>query len=119
MKLELDVWLERYDPCVILRDTGNGQVLLRWDAATVRQELARGDLCLEDLCNTGLSIAERLGLVVQAQPGRPRHLRLLSAPRVPARPARPLPARCSRTCEPPLPCPSATHAAPTRRHAPK
>jgi hypothetical protein len=51
-------------------------------------------LCLEDLCDTRLSCAERLGLVAQASPGRPRHLRLLSAPPAPARPSRLLPVRC-------------------------
>lgn len=94
MKLELDIWLERYEPCVVLRDRETGQVLLYWDGPTVRREMARGDLCLEDLCDVRLSIAERLGLVVQAQPGRPRRLRLLSAPREPTPPARPLPRRC-------------------------
>jgi hypothetical protein len=81
MKLELDVWLERAEPCITLRDAGSGQVLLQWDGEAVRRELASGDLCMEDLCDTGLSCAERLGLVAQAQPGRPRHVRLgASAP---------------------------------------
>lgn len=77
MKLELNVWLERADPCITLRDTTSGQVLLHWDGETLRREFACGDLCLEDLCDTGLSCAERLGLVAQAQPGRPRRLRLI------------------------------------------
>ena len=85
MKLELDVWLERYEPCVILREADTRRILLQWDSSTVRRELAHGDLCIEDLCDTRLSVAERLGLVVQALPGRPRRLRLLSAPPVPVR----------------------------------
>lgn len=79
MKLELNVWLERVDPSITLRDTDTGQVLLRWDGDTLRREFASGDLCLEDLCDTGLSCAERLGLVAQAQPGRPRRLRLVAS----------------------------------------
>lgn len=76
MKLELDVWLERHDPRIIVRDADSRRVLLQWDSDTVQRELASGDLCLEDLCDTALSCAERLGLVAQAQPGRRRYLRL-------------------------------------------
>ncbi len=94
IKLELDVWLERFEPCITLRETDTQQVLLHWDSTTIERELATGDLCLEDLCDTRLSCAERLGLVAQASPGRPRHLRLLSAPPAPARPSRLLPVRC-------------------------
>lgn len=94
MKLELDIWLERFEPCIILREVDSRQVLLHWDSATIQREMARGDLCLEDLCDTRLSCAERLGLVAQAQPGRPRHLRLVSVPPEPNRPNRLLPARC-------------------------
>lgn len=92
MKLELNVWLERFEPCIILRDVDSRQVLLHWDSQTIQKELTQGDLCLEDLCDTRLTYAERLGLVAQAQPGRPRHLRLLSAPHAPTRPGPPLPA---------------------------
>lgn len=77
MKLELDVWLERAEPCIIVRDVDSRQVLLHWDSATLQREFAHGDLCLEDLCDTRLGIAERLGLVAQALTGRPRHLRLV------------------------------------------
>jgi hypothetical protein len=94
MKLELDIWLERFEPCIILREVDSRQVLLHWDSATIQREMARGDLCLEDLCDTRLSCAERLGLVAQAQPGRPRHLRLVSVPPEPNRPNRLLRARC-------------------------
>jgi len=78
MKLELDVWLERAEPCILLRDVERQVILLHWDSRTIQREFASGDLCLEDLCDTRLSCAERLGLVAQAQPGRPRHLRLVS-----------------------------------------
>jgi hypothetical protein len=78
MKLELDVWLERSEPCILLRDVERRVILLHWDSRTIRRELASGDLCLEDLCDIRLSCAERLGLVAQAQPGRPRHLRLVT-----------------------------------------
>ena len=92
MKLELDIWLERADPRIVLRDVDSRQVLLQWDSATIKRELAQGNLCLEDLCDTGLSCAERLGLVTQAQPGRPRHLRLVSDRPAPDRRDPPLPA---------------------------
>lgn len=93
MKLELDVWLERFEPRIILRDAETRQILLQWDSQTIERELTHGDLCLEDLCDTRLSYAERLGLVQQAQPGRPRHLRLVSDRPAPARRDPPLPAR--------------------------
>lgn len=94
MKLELDVWLERYEPRIILRESESRRVLLQWDSQTIQRELVSGDLCLEDLCDTRLSHAERLGLVIQAQPGRARHLRLVSVPPAPAHPGRPLPEHC-------------------------
>lgn len=78
MKLELDVWLERAEPRILLRDVERQVIVIHWDSGTIRRELASGDLCLEDLCDTRLSCAERLGLVALAQPGRPRHLRLLT-----------------------------------------
>lgn len=99
MKLELDLWLERYNPRIILRDADSRLVLLQWDSATLERELARGDLCLEDLCDTRLNCAERLGLVEQSQPGRSRHLRLVSAPPAPSHPIPSLPSRCSTGCE--------------------
>lgn len=94
MKLELDVWLERFEPRIILRDVETRQILLQWDSQTIEHELTHGDLCLEDLCDTRLSYAERLGLVPQAQPGRPRHLRLVNDRPAPARRDPPLPGRC-------------------------
>lgn len=94
MKLELDVWLERFEPRIILRDTDTGQVLLLWDSQTITREMSNGDLCLEDLCDTRLGYAERLGLVPEARPGRPRHLRLVSDRPAPDRRDPPLPAHC-------------------------
>lgn len=99
MKLELDIWLERYNPRIILRDADSRLVLLQWDGATLERELASGDFCLEDLCDTRLNCAERLGLVEQSQPGRSHHLRLVSAPPAPNRPTPSLPSRCSTGCE--------------------
>lgn len=94
MKLELDVWLERYEPRVTLREAETRRILLQWDSSTVRRELAHGDLCIEDLCDTRLSVAERLGMVVQALPGRPRRLRLISAPPAPTLQGRLPPGHC-------------------------
>lgn len=74
MKMEIDLWLERRDPRIIVRDRDSGCVIMVWDSKTLDQELARGDLCLEDLCDTGLSCAERLGLVAEVRPGRFRRL---------------------------------------------
>lgn len=69
MQLQLDIWLERYDPCITLRDAYSGRIVLVWEADIVRRRLARGDLCLEDLCDTDLSCAERLGLMPEIQDG--------------------------------------------------
>ncbi len=75
MKMEINLWLERYDPRITVRDTESGCVLLTWDSRTLQRELARGDLCMENLCDSRLSCAERLGLVVETRPGRLRRLR--------------------------------------------
>ena len=69
MKFELDLWLERSDPRIILRDVASGRVLMYWDSSTLRRSLLHGDTCLEDLLDTQLSCAERLGLVREAGAG--------------------------------------------------
>lgn len=94
MKLELDVWIERFDPRITLRDSASRRVLLQWDSQTILRELDSGDLCLEDLCDARLSHAERLGLVIQAQPGHARRLRLVSDPPAPDHPDPPRPEHC-------------------------
>ena len=70
MKIEIDLWLERYDPRITVRDSDSGCVLMTWDSTRLRQELAHGDVCMEDLCDCRLSCAERLGLVEEKRPGR-------------------------------------------------
>lgn len=72
MNLDIDLWLERRDPRIIIRDRDTGDVVMVWDSITLGRELARGDLCMEDLCDTELSCSERLGLVAEIWPGRSR-----------------------------------------------
>lgn len=49
MKIVIDAWLERKDPCIRFLDRDTAAPVMQWSAPLVRHLLACGDLNLEEL----------------------------------------------------------------------
>lgn len=62
MELILDLWLERKDPVLRIRESHQGRLLLQWDRKELRERFFTGALCPEDLQDINLPLWERLGL---------------------------------------------------------